>query len=143
MRTKRFVYKDIGIRPKNSCELSFDPDMIALLQAKYAPAAPLSPEYRRRVCDVFGLIISLALKYLPPKQRKIFYSVWVRSGGKMRDGILEYSRKVGECYITNYCNYYKAVKNVKLIIDNIGYGDFFIDYIRGINGPAEDEHELF
>jgi hypothetical protein len=143
MRTKKFIYKDMGIRPKNSYEMAFDPDMLALLQMKYASDVVISPEYRQRVCDVFGLIISIAMKYLPPKQRKIFYSVWVRSGGKMKEGVLEYSRKVGESYITNYCNYYKAIKNVKSIMVRIGYDDYVLEYIRGIDESDEDKHELF
>lgn len=136
-RTKRFVYRDIGIRPKNSYELSFPTEMLAMFQIKHNALNTQSPECRRRVCEVFGFMIKLANKYLPPKQRKIFYSVWVRSGGKMKDGILEYSRKTGENYITNYYNYYKAVKNLKQVIAKVGYDQFIMEYIK--EGSTLDE----
>jgi len=129
-RTRKFVYRDIGIRPKNSCEISFLPEMMVAFQLKYKELNTQSPELRKRICEIFGFMIKLAMKYLPPKQRKLFYSVWVRSGGKMKDGILEYSRKTGENYITNYINYYKAVKNLKQVMTKIGYDRFAIEYIK-------------
>ncbi len=135
-RSRRFVYRDNGIRPKNSCELAFPPEMLAMFQLKNTTVAQ-SPETRRRVCEVFGFMVKLANRYLPPKQRKIFYSVWVRSRGKMRDGILEYSRKTGEHHITNYCNYYKAVKHLRQVIVKVGFDKLILEYVR--EGIPEDE----
>lgn len=142
-RTKKFVYRDIGIRPKNSYELSFPPDMLAMFQLKNDARNTETPEHRRRVCDVFGFMIKIAMKYLPPKQRKIFYSVWVRSGGKMKEGILEYSRKTGENYITNYYNYYKAVKNLKKVMTKIGFDKFIIEYLHEDIKIHEDKYGIF
>jgi hypothetical protein len=142
-RTKKFVYRDMGVRPKNSYEMSFPSDMLALFQLKYKAQNPTDPEMRRRVCDIFGFMIKLAMKYLPPKQRKVFYSVWVRSGGKKKEGILEFSRKTGENYITNYLNYYKAVKNLKKVITKIGYDRFIIEYLQEGSMFHEDKSSLF
>lgn len=137
-RTRRFVYRDNGIRPKNSYELAFPDEMLAMFQFKHAARNTQTPECRKRVCEVFGFMVKLANNYLPPKQRKIFYSVWVRSGGKMKDGILEYSRKTGENYITNYYNYYKAVKNLKQVITKVGFDKMMLDYIHDANIVEEN-----
>jgi hypothetical protein len=118
------------IRPKNSVEVTFTSEMLNMFQIRNSELNLQSQEARKKVCKVFGFIIKLSTKYLPPKQRKIFYSVWVRSGGKMKDGILEYSRKTGENYITNYYNYYKAVKNLKKVLEKVGYDKFIIEYLR-------------
>ena len=142
MKTRAFIYKDQGIRQKNSYEMAFAPDMMALFQLKFSAYKNPSPEHRHRVCEIFGFIVCMAMRYLPPKQRKIFYSVWVRSGGKMKDGILEYSRKTGENYITNYYNYYKAVKNVKTVLTKVGFDTFISDYLRGAD-QDEESYELF
>ena len=128
-KQRKFVYHDFGISPRNSRELTFPNEMIAIFQLKNQASNTQTPEQRRRICAVFGFVIKLAMKYLPPKQRKIFYSVWVRSGGKMKEGILEYSRKTGENYITNYYNYYKAVKNLKKVITKVGYDKFIREYL--------------
>lgn len=133
-------YRDKGIRGKGSYEVSFTPEMLAMFQLKNTFQNP-SPEYRQRVCEIFGFVIALALRYLPPKQRKIFYSVWVRSGGKVKDGILEYSRKTGQNYITNYCNYYKSVNNIKIILDTVGYGTYVTEYLKR-EEVDEDNYEL-
>lgn len=129
-KSKRFIYRDSSIRPKNGRDISFTSEMLAIFQINYAARNTQTPEQRKRLCEIFGFMVKLANKYLPPKQRKIFYSVWIRSGGKMKEGILEYSRKTGENHITNYYNYYKAVKNLKIVISKIGYDKFIIDYIR-------------
>lgn len=129
-RSKRFTFRDTSIRPKYGCELTFPADMLAMFQLKRSATLTQTPDQRKRVCEIFGFMIKLANKYLPPKQRKIFYSVWVRSGGKMKEGILEYSRKTGENYITNYYNYYKAVKNLKNVMAKVGYDKFVIEYIK-------------
>ena len=137
-KPRRFIYRDRGIRPKNSYELSFSNEMLAMFQLKHKARNPANPEHRRRVCQIFGLIIKLANRYLPPKQRQVFYSVWVRSSGKMQEGILEFSRKNGENYITNYCNYYKALTSLKNIMAKIGYDNFIIEYLRETDGPHEE-----
>jgi hypothetical protein len=142
MRAKKFLYKDQGIRQQGSYEMAFSPEMLALFQLKYAAYKNPSPEYRKRVCEIFGFIIMMAMKYLPPKQRKIFYSVWVRSGGKMKDGILEYSRKTGENHITNYYNYYKAVQNVKTVLTKVGYNSFISGYLTEGANENEDVNVL-
>lgn len=136
-KTRRFIYRDRGIRPKNSYELAFSDDMLAMFQLKYKARNPDNPEYRRRVCQVFSFMIKLANKYLPPKQRQIFYSVWVRSAGKMQEGILEFSRKTGENYISNYCNYYKAIKNLQTTMAKIGYDKFILEYLKEASSDAE------
>ena len=85
-----------------------------------------------RVGEVFAFIIKKALTgVLPPKQRKIFYSVWVRSRGSMKHGIMELSRRTGQSHYTSYNNYYKAVHSIQVWLDKSGYAEHIIDYLNG------------
>lgn len=127
-REPGFIYRDRN-RPKNCFELPFSDELIAFFDLKNIDFKPQSQEQRRRICNVFGFIIKLATKYLPPKQRKVFYSVWVRNGGKMKEGIMEYSRKNNENYVSNYGTYYKSVKSLRQVIMKIGYDKFINEYL--------------
>ena len=129
-KNHNFIYHDVSIRPKNGREITFIPAMLADFMAKNAETDTQTPEERRRVCEVFAFMMKLAMKYLPPKQRKIFYSVWARSEGKMKEGIMSHSKLVGDCFTSNYCSYYKAVKNLKRMLARTGFDELIIDYLK-------------
>ena len=130
MQNHNFVYRDISIRPKNGREISFIPEMLAEFMANNAETNTQTPEQRRRVCEIFGFTMKLANKYLPPKQRKVFYSVWARSAGKQKEGIMGYSKLVGDCFTSNYCSYYKAVKNVRRVLTKTGFDRLMLAYLK-------------
>ena len=127
MRNKRWI--DYKIRPKGSCEVAYDPFLIMTMRDE--KMRDHDPERAKRASRTFNFIIKIALKILPPKQREIFYSVWVRSGGKMSKGVMEFSRKNGKSHYTAYNNLYKAMSNLRIFLDRSGYGDQLIKYILG------------
>ena len=88
-------------------------------------------ERRERVTKVHGFILKIALDILPKKQREIFYSVWVRSGGKLNLGIMEFSRRIKRSHFTAYNNYYKALNSLKTYLDRTGYAEHIVDYLKG------------
>jgi hypothetical protein len=136
--TKKFVYKDMGIRPKNSREFSYPDEMLQLLQIKYRSMNTQSPECRKRICEVFGFVVKMGLKYLPPKQRTVFYSVWIRSGGKMKEGVMEYSRKTNKNYVTSYGNYYKSIHNLKNILAKAGFDKLIEKHLEEVRDVHEN-----
>ena len=89
-----------------------------------------SEEYKLRLYHAARFVIKVALKYLPPKQRRIFYSVWCKSDGKRSKGVFGFSRKLGKSHFTNYINYRKAMENLKFIFEKSGYGKYLIMYIK-------------
>jgi hypothetical protein len=129
----RRKYKDFGIRPRGSPEIACDP--FILMQVLDEEAADRNEESvaarHERAADVFKFLIKTALRILPPKQREIFYSVWVRSGGKMNKGIMEFSRRTGRSHYTSYNNYYKAVASLQLYLVRTGYAEHIVDYLHG------------
>ena len=130
-------FKEYGIRPKGSPEVGFDPFVLTQLQAAISDKRSPDREQRNRVAKVFNFIIKTALVVLPPQQRKIFYSVWVRSDGKMSKGVMEYSRKMRKNHFTEYNNFYKASASLKKYLDNTGYTEKLIAYLH--NGSTEGD----
>ena len=86
---------------------------------------------RDRVIEIYNFIIKKALEILPPKQRKVFYSVWVRSGGNKKKGIMEYSRRIGQSHSSNYNNINKSLISVQKWLQKSGYGNILIEYLNG------------
>lgn len=136
MSRHRFV--DYKIRPKGSPEVAYDPFLI--IQMFEAAQREEDKGRAARVIKVYNLILKIGLEILPPKQRKIFYSVWVRSNGKLSKGIMEFSRKTGQSHYTNYNNFYKAMNSITAYLDKAGYTDPLIEYLT--NGGDEDGDEL-
>lgn len=132
-------YRDMGIRPKGSPEIGFDPDILVQLCGADEADEGHNEERRKRTTAVFNFIVKIALKILPPKQRKIFYSVWVRSGGNLSKGVMEFSRKTRQSHYTNYNNIYKAVHSLKNYLAKSGYEKMIIDYLQ--NGQHAEEFE--
>lgn len=135
----RFKYKDMGIRPKGSPEIGFDPEILIQLSGAYEGDEKHNEERRRRATAVFNFIVKIALKILPPKQRKIFYSVWVRSGGSLSKGVMEFSRKTRQSHYTNYNNYYKSITGINSYLESSGYSKMIIEYLK--NGDHSSEFE--
>lgn len=121
---------DYNCRPKGSREISFDPSIMEHIAGSITHIDH-DPDYSLRMCNVTRFVIKTALKYLPPKQRKIFYSVWCRSDGRLSMGIMDFSRRTGQSHFTNYNNYRKALNNIKVIMVKTGYEDYLISYLRG------------
>jgi hypothetical protein len=95
------------------------------------PDTDHDPEHLLRMCNATRFVIKIALKYLPPKQRKVFYSVWCRADGRLSVGIMDFSRRTGQSHFTNYNNYRKALNNIKSIMERTGYEGYLISYLRG------------
>ena len=127
---KRF--RDWGIRPKGSYEIAVDPCILMQVSARHARDKAASKARSVRASDVFKLIVKIALEILPPEQRRIFYSVWVRSGGRMNKGVMEYSRKIKKSHFTSYNNYYKALASIQDYLRKSGYEDQLIKYLGGM-----------
>lgn len=132
----RKKYKDFGIRPRGSPEIAVDP--FILMQVLDEEAMSRNEEScaarHARASEVFKFLVKTALKILPPKQREIFYSVWVRSGGKMNKGIMEFSRRTGRSHYTSYNNYYKSLNSLQSYLKRTGYDMHIIEYLRGERG---------
>lgn len=135
MARVRFI--DYRIRPKGSCEVAYDPFLIVSMaeQAKRTGDKGRA----KRVAKVYNFILKTALEILPPKQRKIFYSVWVHSGGKMSKGVMEFSRKTGQSHYTNYNNAYKSFSTIRKYLDENGYSEYLIEYLNGDDGDFDPE----
>lgn len=134
---KRF--RDYGIRPKGSPEISYDPFILSQMVA--AAGGHLSSKARKeRVAKVFNFLLKTAIEVLPPKQREIFYSVWVRSGGRLSKGVMEFSRKTSKSHFTSYNNYYKAVNSLRVYLDRSGYSEHIVSYLKGYEDdlPADE-----
>lgn len=134
MRKKKQKYRDYSIRPNGSFEVPYDINILERLlggKEHVEENREVTEESKARMFKAARFVIKVALKYLPPKQRRIFYSVWCRSDGKRSRGILDFSRRLGQSHFTNYINYRKAMENLKFIMDRSGYGKFVIMYIRG------------
>jgi hypothetical protein len=86
---------------------------------------------KERVAKVFNFIIKTAMTVLPPKQRRIFYSVWVRSEGKPSKGIMDLSRKTNSSHFTLYNNYYKSFNSIKNYLIKTGIEEQIIKYLKG------------
>lgn len=129
-------YRDYSIRPMGSMEVSFDPIILEkIIGSGGAEPTEDADDSRRRAHNVAKFIIRMAMQYLPPKQRKVFFSVWCRSGGRLNKGIMDFSRKTGQSHFTNYNNYRKAMNSLKMILEKTGYGEYLVMYMRGeLNG---------
>jgi hypothetical protein len=138
MSEKRF--RDYGIRPKGSPEISYDPFILSQMIAATASTAT-SKARKERVAKVFNFLLKTALTILPPKQRKVFYSVWVRSDGKLNRGVMEFSRRTRQSHFTNYNNYYKSVASLRVYLDRSGYSEHIVAYLKGYEDdlPVEPE----
>jgi hypothetical protein len=128
---RKFI--DRGSRPKGSPEIACDP--FILMQVLDSEAMNRNEEScaarHARAAEVFKFLVKTALKILPPKQREIFYSVWVRSGGKMNKGIMEFSRRTGRSHYTSYNNFYKAINSLQAYLKRTGYDVHIIAYLQG------------
>lgn len=132
----RRTYRDYGIRQKGSPEVATDPQVLMeMLSSKMEREAQTS-ERRLRSIEVFNFIVKKALEVLPPKQRKIFFSVWVRADGRMSKGVMEFSRRTRQSHNTNYKNYYKAIAGIQSYLKKSGYEDYIVGYLH--NGAAEE-----
>lgn len=129
MPKAKFV--DYRIRPKGSPEVAYDPFLIVAMHEQSQADAAVDKERAKRVVAVYNFIVKTALEILPPKQREIFYSVWVRSGGRLSKGVMEFSRKADRSHYTSYNSYYKAIKSVTAYLDKNGYTDHIISYLNG------------
>lgn len=138
----RFKYKDYGIRPKGSPEIAVDPFILmqVVQQGQESGNAEENAARHSRAVEVFNFLVKTALRILPPKQREIFYSVWVRSGGRMNKGIMEFSRRTGGSHYTAYNNYYKSVASLQNYLLRTGYSEHIVEYLQGHTdeiGPGE------
>jgi len=115
-----------------SMEVSFDPVILERILCKQAGLieTEIDEQHKIRAHKAARFVIKLALRYLPPKQRKVFYSVWCRSGGMLSAGVMSYSRRLGQSHFTNYTNYRKSLASLKSILNKTGYGNFIITYIK-------------
>lgn len=129
----RRKYYDFGIRPKGSQEFSVDCLILMQIVSPDGDSVDMEERIARRsrVIDVYNFLVKTALSILPPKQREIFYSVWVRSGGKMNKGIMDFSRRTGRSHYTSYNNYYKSLNSLQAYLKRTGYDVFIIEYLQG------------
>ena len=125
MARHRFV--DYRVRMKGSPEVAYDPFIIMEMYA--ASKRAVDTKRATRCAKVYAFIVKTALKILPPKQKEIFYSVWVRSGGRLNKGIMEFSRKTGGSHFTAYNNYYKSMNSVKNYLEKSGYAEHLVSYL--------------
>ena len=123
-----FKFRDYRCRPKGSPEVSYDPFII--VQMHNDREATKDPERRHRISQVYRFMIKVALIVLPPKQKRIFYSVWIRSGGRLNKGIMELSRRTGKSHYTAYNNYYKAIHGLLEYLEKSGYTNHLVGYIN-------------
>lgn len=133
------TFRDYGIRPKGSPEISYDPFILVQMLESNQQGQRASRERKKRVAKVFSFLVKTALEILPPKQRKVFYSIWIRSEGKMSKGVMEFSRKTGRSHFTEYNNAYKSFQSLRKHLDEKGYTEHIIAYLKG----GEDDEELF
>jgi hypothetical protein len=129
----RAKYRDYGIRPKGSPEIACDPFVLMQVlaqEAEHIDSAEGATRHARAI-EVFNFLVKTAMSILPPKQREIFYSVWVRSGGRMNKGIMEFSRRTGGSHYTAYNNYYKAVASLQNYLVRTGYAVHIVEYLHG------------
>lgn len=135
----RRKYKDFGIRPRGSPEIACDP--FILMQVLDEEAADRNEESvaarHARASEVFKFLIKTALRILPPKQREIFYSIWVRNGGKMNKGVMDFARRTGRSHYTCYNNAYKAYSSLQLYLKRTGYDVYIIEYLKGERAELE------
>lgn len=90
---------------------------------------PVNSTKRDRRIVAGKILMKIAFKYLKPKQKKIFYSVWCKHGGDKKKGIMEYSRKTKEVYITNYINYNLAINSLRRILKKTRYYNILEEFI--------------
>lgn len=86
--------------------------------------------YVERVNKIVYFLIKVALKYLPPVQRRTFYFVWCRTQGRLSKTFEAYSNNKHQSYSTSYGNYKKAINNIKIILKKTGYEKYIILYLR-------------
>jgi len=132
------TFRDYGIRPKGSPEISYDPFILVQMLAASQQNGKASAERKKRVAKVFNFLVKTAMEILPPKQKEIFYSVWVRSEGKLSKGVMEFSRKRGKSHFTSYNNFYKAVNSLRTHLDKTGYTEHIVSYLKGGDEADED-----
>lgn len=131
-------FRDYGIRPKGSPEISYDPFILVQMLADQQPGTKISKQRQERVAKVFNFLMKTALEILPPKQRKVFYSVWVRSEGKLNKGVMEFSRKTRQSHFTNYNNFYKACTSLRNYLEKTGHTDHIIAYLKGQDNDSDE-----
>jgi hypothetical protein len=139
----RRKYTDCGIRPKGSPEIAVDPDVLIRVVQNVREQSDASKKRQEKAAEVFNLIIKIALKILPPKQRQVFYSVWGRSGGRLNKGVMEFSRKRNRSHFTSYNNYYKAIASVQSYLSKTGYEKHILEYLNGATGNENSGDDLF
>lgn len=105
--------------------------------ADQQPGTKVSKARQERVAKIYNFLLKTALDILPKKQRKVFYSVWVRSEGKLNKGVMEFSRKTRQSHFTNYNNYYKSVSSLRKHLEKTGMTDHIIAYLR--DGSHDEE----
>jgi hypothetical protein len=105
--------------------------MQVLAKESDSPHTAEAAERHTRAIEVFNFLIKTALRILPPKQREIFYSVWVRSGGKMNKGIMDLARRTGKSHYTLYNNAYKSYASLQNYLKRTGYDVHILEYLKG------------
>ena len=130
MARHRFI--DYRIRGKGSPEVAWDPVLILDLYA--ASKKDIDKKRAMRCAKVYAFIVITAMKILPPVQKTLFYSVWVRSGGSLRKGIMDYSRKTGKNSFSSYNSFYKSVASVKRYLEESGYAEHLCSYLLEKDG---------
>jgi hypothetical protein len=134
----RRKYYDFGIRPKGSPEFACDPFVLMQILEQHPDSDPEEhAERHRRAIEVFNFLVKTALTILPPKQREIFYSIWIRSGGKMSKGVMDYSRRIGQSHYSNYNSAYKAYSSLQSYLKRTGYDVYILEYLRGDRDTIE------
>lgn len=125
-------FRDYGIRQKGSVEYAFDPIILMqLVEQRAIEMAAAHHSRHERAIEVYNFIIKKALKILPPKQRKIFFSLWVRSGGSKKKGIMDYSRRIGQSPYSNYNSETKSTISLIKWLKKTGYYDVLLRYLHG------------
>lgn len=133
MARHRFV--DYRVRMKGSPEVAYDPFII--MEMYSASKKDVDKKRAEKCARVYAFIVQTALRILPPKQKEIFYSVWVRNGGDMKKGVMEFSRKRGKSHFTSYNNFYKCVSSLKKYLEESGYAEHLVAYLLEDSGDDE------
>jgi len=79
--------------------------------------------YNKSKINSFYFIIKLAIKYLTPKQKKIFLNIWLYNCGEKKI-------KKNKKYYLNWILYKMALKNIKKIITETPYSKYLERYLN-------------
>jgi hypothetical protein len=80
-------------------------------------------DYSKSKINSFYFIIKLAIKYLTPKQKKIFLNIWLYNCGEKKI-------KKDKKYYLNWILYKMALKNLKRIIIETPYYKYLERYLN-------------